>query len=100
MDNLNQKTGAETHTDEQKQHFYDQLTEDQRKKQSFSEWVKEAYNEQYEKWMPWLEEQYLKWFGKGDNKASYVTKGKNMCLSQSSWIIMSLERLVLIHELD
>ncbi|KAJ5585503.1 uncharacterized protein N7459_005303 [Penicillium hispanicum] len=28
----------------------------------------------YEEWMPWIEDQYLKWFGKGDNKASYVTK--------------------------
>jgi hypothetical protein len=43
--------------------------------------VKEAYHDQYEKWMPWLEEQYLKWFGKGDNKASYVTKGKKESLS-------------------
>jgi hypothetical protein len=76
MDNLNQKTGAETHTDEQKRRFYDNLTEEQKEKQTFSEWVKEAYNDQYEKWMPWLEEQYLKWFGKGDNKASYATKGK------------------------
>jgi hypothetical protein len=76
MDNNNQKTGGENHTDEQKRHFYNQLSEDQKEKQSFTEWVKEAYNEQYEKWMPWLEEQYLKWFGKGDNKASYVTKGK------------------------
>ncbi|KAH1954944.1 hypothetical protein KXV95_007579 [Aspergillus fumigatus] len=74
MVNPNQKTGAETHTDEQKRHFYDSLTEDQKKKQTFGEWVKEAYNDQYEKWMPWLEEQYLKWFGKGDNKASYVAK--------------------------
>ncbi|PKX91259.1 uncharacterized protein P174DRAFT_463381 [Aspergillus novofumigatus IBT 16806] len=74
MDSPNQKTGAETHTEEQKRHFYDNLTEDQKKKQTFSEWVKEAYNDQYEKWMPWLEEQYLKWFGKGDNKASYVAK--------------------------
>ncbi|KAH2845256.1 hypothetical protein KXV85_010003 [Aspergillus fumigatus] len=74
MVNPNQKTGAETHTDEQKRHFYDSLTEDQKKKQTFGEWVKEAYNDRYEKWMPWLEEQYLKWFGKGDNKASYVAK--------------------------
>ncbi|EAW15354.1 uncharacterized protein ACLA_060220 [Aspergillus clavatus NRRL 1] len=74
MDTVNKITGGETHTEEQKRHFYDNLTDDQRKQQSYTEWVKEAYNDQYEKWMPWLEEQYLKWFGKGDNKASYVTK--------------------------
>lgn len=31
------------------------------------------YNRQYENWMPWIEDQYLKWFTK-DNKASYATK--------------------------
>lgn len=31
------------------------------------------YNKQYESWMPWVEDQYLKWFTK-DNKASYATK--------------------------
>jgi hypothetical protein len=45
-------------------------------KQTYSEWAKGAYNDQYEKWMPWIEDQYLKWFGKGDNKASYATKGE------------------------
>ncbi|KAJ6017229.1 hypothetical protein N7451_000608 [Penicillium sp. IBT 35674x] len=43
-------------------------------KQSYGEWLKEAYNKGYERWMPWIEDQYLKWFGKGDNKASYATK--------------------------
>jgi hypothetical protein len=38
------------------------------------EWTKRKYNEQYESWMPWVEDQYLKWFTK-DNKASYATKG-------------------------
>ena len=37
------------------------------------EWSKQTYNSQYEKWMPWIEDQYLKWFTK-DNKASYATK--------------------------
>jgi hypothetical protein len=46
-------------------------------KQTYSEWAKHTYNDQYEKWMPWIEDQYLKWFGKGDNKASYATKGKS-----------------------
>ncbi|KAG9191170.1 hypothetical protein G6011_09258 [Alternaria panax] len=31
------------------------------------------YNQKYETWMPWIEDQYLKWFTK-DNKASYATK--------------------------
>jgi hypothetical protein len=44
-------------------------------KQTYSEWAKSTYNDQYEKWMPWIEDQYLKWFGKGDNKAAYATKG-------------------------
>ncbi|CCF40527.1 hypothetical protein CH063_11069 [Colletotrichum higginsianum] len=38
-----------------------------------AEWAKQTYNQQYEKWVPWLEDQYLKWFTK-DNKASYATK--------------------------
>ncbi|KAL4965543.1 uncharacterized protein BDV14DRAFT_199947 [Aspergillus stella-maris] len=63
------------HTEEQKRHFYDSLPAEEKEKKSYSEWVKEAYNDQYEKWMPWLEDQYLKWFGGGDNKASYIAKG-------------------------
>lgn len=31
------------------------------------------YNRQYDNWVPWIEDQYLKWFTK-DNKASYATK--------------------------
>jgi hypothetical protein len=38
------------------------------------EWAKNTYNDQYEKWMPWIEDMYLKWFTK-DNKTSYATKG-------------------------
>ncbi|KAL4998701.1 hypothetical protein BDV10DRAFT_185084 [Aspergillus recurvatus] len=70
------ETGPSTpsHTEEQKRHFYDNLPEQEKKEKSYAQWVKEAYAEQYEKWMPWLEDQYLKWFGKGDNKASYVAK--------------------------
>ncbi|KAL5343180.1 hypothetical protein BJX70DRAFT_394185 [Aspergillus crustosus] len=63
-----------SHTEEQKRHFYDNLSAEDKEKQSYAEWAKEAYTTQYEKWMPWLEDQYLKWFGKGDNKASYVAK--------------------------
>jgi len=37
------------------------------------EGAKQYYNQQYEKWVPWIEDQYLYYFGK-DNKASYATK--------------------------
>ncbi|ERF74402.1 hypothetical protein EPUS_06580 [Endocarpon pusillum Z07020] len=36
------------------------------------EWVKNTYNEQYENWVPWLEDKYLAWFG--ENKSSYFAK--------------------------
>ncbi|KAF2197364.1 hypothetical protein GQ43DRAFT_209329 [Delitschia confertaspora ATCC 74209] len=42
--------------------------------QSYKDKAYEMYNQQYEKWMPWMEDQYLKWFTK-DNKASYTAKG-------------------------
>jgi hypothetical protein len=41
--------------------------------QSRTEWMKQYYNHQYENWVPWMEDQYLKWFTK-DNKTSYATK--------------------------
>ncbi|KAM5341767.1 hypothetical protein ACJ41O_014798 [Fusarium nematophilum] len=37
------------------------------------EWAKTTYNDQYEKWMPWIEDMYLRWFTK-DNKTTYATK--------------------------
>ena len=46
------------------------------KKETWNEWRSRKYNEQYEDWKPWVEDQYLRWFGK-DNKASYATKGKS-----------------------
>lgn len=61
-------------SEEQKKEIYEGLSAEQKQKQSYTEWVKDAYNNQYEKWMPWIEDKYLEWFGK-DNKASYVTKG-------------------------
>ncbi|KAK6068383.1 hypothetical protein SCUP234_11184 [Seiridium cupressi] len=51
---------------------YDQMT-DQEKKQTYMEWAQQKYNEQYEAWMPWIEDHFLKYFTK-DNKASYATK--------------------------
>ncbi|KAH6615478.1 hypothetical protein B0J18DRAFT_281089 [Chaetomium sp. MPI-SDFR-AT-0129] len=37
------------------------------------EWTKNQYNKQYENWVPWLEDIYLRYFTK-DNKASYTTR--------------------------
>jgi len=42
------------------------------------ETTKYYYNKQYERWMPWIEDKYLAWFGT-DNKASYATKGMCFC---------------------
>ncbi len=47
------------------------------------DWTKQQYNKQYENWVPWLEDQYLRLWGK-DNKASYATKGA--CFL---WVIVS-----------
>lgn len=60
-------------TEDQKKAIYEGLSDDQKKKQTYTEWVKDAYNNQYENWMPWIEDKYLAWFGT-DNKASYATK--------------------------
>lgn len=37
------------------------------------QWAKEQYNVQYEKWVPWLEDTFLKYFTR-DNKASYAAR--------------------------
>ncbi|KAH8664378.1 hypothetical protein BX600DRAFT_512420 [Xylariales sp. PMI_506] len=50
-----------------------QQSEEDKQKQSYTEWAKEKYGEQYEAWWPWIEDHFLKWFTK-DNKASYATK--------------------------
>lgn len=90
MDSLKNAAGmSKEHTEEQKKHMYDQLPKDQQEKQTYTEWAKEAYHDQYEKWMPWIEDQYLKWFGK-DNKASYVTKGEPARYSCDFSVISSL----------
>ena len=60
-------------TEDQKKAMYEGLSDDQKKKQTYTEWVKDAYSNQYENWMPWIEDKYLAWFGT-DNKASYATK--------------------------
>jgi hypothetical protein len=50
------------------------LPQQEEKKETWGEWGSRSYGDQKEKWTPWLEDQYLRWFGK-DNKASYATKG-------------------------
>jgi hypothetical protein len=53
----------------------DELTpEEQKEKETYMQWAKRQYGEQYENWMPWIEDQYLRFFTK-DNKTSYAVKG-------------------------
>ncbi|KAI0411628.1 hypothetical protein EKO27_g10957 [Xylaria grammica] len=47
--------------------------EEEQKTQSTMEWAREKYNEQYEAWMPWIEDTFLKYFTK-DNRTSYVAR--------------------------
>lgn len=51
-----------------------QLSEEDKKNQTWGQYGKQVYNEQYERWMPWIEDFYLRWFTR-DNKTSYATKG-------------------------
>jgi hypothetical protein len=53
------------------------MAEAEAKKQTTTEWAKEQFDKQYEKWVPWLEDLYLKYFTK-DNKASYATKREQL----------------------
>jgi hypothetical protein len=78
------------HTEAQKRQMYDNLPEEQKKKQTYREWLYDVYAKQYENWMPWIEDQYLRWFGK-DNKASYATKRQFPVAPLSS--LFSLHRL-------
>ncbi|KAI0016755.1 hypothetical protein F4780DRAFT_666284 [Xylariomycetidae sp. FL0641] len=50
-----------------------QAAQENHPQQGYGEWAKQKYNEQYEVWMPWIEDTFLKYFTK-DNKASYATK--------------------------
>jgi hypothetical protein len=78
-DQVKNATGSATNSwnamsEDQKKQTFDSLPQEQKKGKSYMEWVKEGYNNQYENWMPWIEDQYLKWFT-NDNKASYAAKG-------------------------
>ncbi|KAM0695168.1 hypothetical protein Q7P36_005524 [Cladosporium allicinum] len=77
-DQVKNATGSATNSwnkmsEDQKKQTFDSLPQEQKKGKSYMEWVKEGYNNQYENWMPWIEDQYLKWFT-NDNKASYAAK--------------------------
>jgi hypothetical protein len=99
MDAVKQVTDSNSpsqHTEAQKQHLYNNLPAEERVKKSYSEWVREAYQEQYEKWVPWLEDQYLKWFGNGDNKASYATKGISTPCFTVEFYVSLLVRVIYI----
>jgi hypothetical protein len=61
-------------SEDQKKSTFDKMPAEQKKGLTYTEWIKEGYQHQYTNWMPWIEDQYLKWFTK-DNKASYATKG-------------------------
>ncbi|KAL2176501.1 uncharacterized protein P884DRAFT_244907 [Thermothelomyces heterothallicus CBS 202.75] len=37
------------------------------------DWARDQYNKQYDAWVPWLEDLYLRYFTR-DNKASYTTR--------------------------
>jgi len=65
-------------SEDQKKQTFDSLPQDKKQGKSYMEWVKEGYHNQYENWMPWIEDQYLKWFT-NDNKTSYAAKGE-LCL--------------------
>jgi len=47
--------------------------QEKEKRESWGEFGKRHYDQQYESWGPWMEDKYLQWFGK-DNKASYAAK--------------------------
>lgn len=50
----------------------------QQQQKTYKQAASDYYNQKYETWMPWIEDQYLKWFTK-DNKVSYATK-RTFCL--------------------
>ena len=61
-------------SEDQKKQTFDSLPSDQKKDKTYLEWIQEGYHNQYENWMPWIEDKYLSWFTK-DNKTSYAAKG-------------------------
>ncbi|KAI8951457.1 hypothetical protein F4801DRAFT_544786 [Xylaria longipes] len=45
----------------------------EQEKQTTMEWAKAKYDEQYDAWMPWIEDVFLKYFTK-DNRTSYAAR--------------------------
>ena len=41
--------------------------------ETWSEWAGKKYNNNYNAYVPWLEDKYLSWYG--ENKTSYTAKG-------------------------
>jgi hypothetical protein len=70
-------------TEDQKKATYDALPEEKKQNMGYYEWVKQGLYNSKENWMPWIEDQYLRWFTR-DNKASYATKGKLSRASERS----------------
>jgi len=69
-------------SEEQKKQTFDALPEEKKQGMGYMEWIKQGYHHQYENWMPWIEDTYLKWFTK-DNKTSYAAKGTVLMRSSS-----------------
>lgn len=67
-------------TEDQKKATYDALPDEKKQNLSYYEWIKQGLYNKKENWMPWIEDQYLRWFT-NDNKASYATKGKSLTSS-------------------
>ena len=81
-------------SEDQKKETFDRLPADQKKgKQSYYEWVTEGYHNQYENWMPWIEDKYLSWFT-NDNKASYAAKSESHYFLLSSLSSQTFDRLI------
>lgn len=49
------------------------MADNKQQPKTYKQAANDYYNQKYETWMPWIEDQYLKWFTK-DNKASYAAK--------------------------
>lgn len=74
-------------SEDQKKTTFDNLPAEQKKGKSYYEWITEGYQHQFENWMPWIEDTYLKWFT-NDNKASYATKGTTLPLLCTGSIVV------------
>ena len=51
---------------------------------TWSGWLSKKYNDNYNSYVPWLEDKYLNWYG--ENKTSYTAKGKLSPLSNPKFL--------------